>query len=236
MSELFNEEYEREKLNESLADLDRHIAIASAWKQFFTPSRIRDLLTAEVRVESFGLQYGRCDVNLKYEGSERDFREIIKSQMLEAKRDASYIFKRTSLYDKNAYITFPLSWFVATDVECHIVFGLPLPMVFAVSSFTLKHVKEKYGDYRWGRLYCNDARLEPCRRTPEEVASIRTLPIDSTRAQMFEMLLEEVKDRADECWFTITGDDLVGAAIKAWSDAERVKPEPQILELEMPCN
>jgi hypothetical protein len=168
---------------------------------------------------------------MKYEGSERDFREIIKGQMLEAKWDVSYIFKRMSLYDKNAYITFPLSWFIETDTDCTIVFGLPLPMVFAVSSFTLKHVKEKYGGYRWGRLYCNDARLAPCRHELVLVASDRKLPIDSTRAQMFGMLLEEVKERADECWFTINGDDLVGAAIKAWSDAERVKPEPQILEL-----
>ena len=137
--------------------------------------------------------------------------------------DDPLLFKRRDIYDKMAYASFPLDWFVETTAKCKVTFSLPLPMVFAVSSFRLKRCRKVHqGDNWWGRLYLHDGRV-PMGYSERQVAESWLFPNETTREQMFEALLAKVRERGDECLFTITGDSLIGAMIQAQSE--------QLLEL-----
>lgn len=127
------------------------------------------------------------------------------------------LFKRRTLFDKMAYATFPLSWFIETTSDAKVTFSLPLPMVFSVSSFRFKRCRKVRHDGWWGRMYLVDGRVERARGFDHEVDEALS-PESSTREEMFETLLTQILEWQDECLFTITGDSLIGAMIKAESD------------------
>ena len=210
--------YERKKIVDCLDEMDLHVAKARAWKQFFVPSTVDHLVEGGCSIVVPHFHYGNCDATIRFDGTEKDFRKLIDG--LRQTGSCGYNFKRRDIYDKNAYATLPLNYFVGTHVDCKIDFGVPIPMTFAPTSFVLKHQLTKYGQ-RWGRLYCNDGRLENGAKE-REVAENREFPKEATRQQMFLELLEMVKKWGDECLFTITGDEMVGSMIKAQSEAGRL--------------
>jgi hypothetical protein len=137
------------------------------------------------------------------------------------------LFKRRDIYDKMAYASFPLDWFVVTEAKCKVTFSLPLPMVFAVSSFELKRQRPaNYNDQWWGRLYLRDGRVPNGRYSKREVAERRNFPNEMTRSEMFEVLLNKVREKEEASLFTITGDSMIGAMIQAESEQLlALKPE-----------
>jgi hypothetical protein len=215
--------YERNKIVDCLEEMDLHVAKARAWKQFFAPSTVDHLVEGGCSIEAPRFHYGSCDATIRFDGTEKDFRKLIDG--LRQTGSCGYNFKRRDIYDKNAYSTLPLSYFVGTAVDCKIDFGIPIPMMFAPTSFVLKHQLVKWGN-RWGRLYCNDGRLENYAKE-RQVAENRNFRKEATRQEMFLELLEMVKKRGDECLFTISGDEMIGSMIKAQSEAGRLAAQHQ---------
>lgn len=215
--------HERSKIVDCLEEMDLHVAKARAWKQFFVPSTVDLLVEGGCTIEVPQFHYGSCDATIRFDGTEKDFRRLIDG--LGQTGSCGYNFKRRDIYDKNAYATLPLGYFVGTHVDCKIDFGIPIPMMFAPTSFVLKHQLVKCRN-RWGRLYCNDGRLENYAKE-REVAESRKFPREANRQEMFWELLGMVKERGDECLFTISGDEMVGSIIKAQSEAGRLAAQHQ---------
>ena len=132
--------------------------------------------------------------------------------------DDPRFFKRQRLFDKMAYASVPLNWFVETTADCKVTFSLPLPMTFAVSSFRMKRThKVHQGDNWWGRLYLHDGRISKDYKE-HEVAERIDFPCETTRDQIFEELLNKVRESEEKYLFTITSEPVIAAMIKVESD------------------
>lgn len=191
-----------------------------AWIEFLQSPGFNKLFHHGLRVcENW---YGRMgDLSLEFPAvnDQKTMREAIGDALrapYEVEPDPT-LFKRRALFDKMAYATFPLSWFVETTSDAKVTFSLPLPMVFAVSSFRFKRCRKVGHDGWWGRMYLVDGRVERARGFDHEVDEVLS-PESSTREEMFETLMTQIRERQDECLFTITGDSLIEAMIKAESD------------------
>lgn len=195
-----------------------------AWTEFLALPKIKNLVriglqlneswSGDRRLETLELRFPELH-------DEKTLLEVLRSMFLAEAYLEPPVFKRRDIYDKMAYASFPLWWFVeTTDRNAKVEFSLPLPMVFAVSSFRLKHQLTKFREDRWGRLYLHDGRVPSGRDLKRQVAERRNFPIDTPRSEMFAELLEYVKSQGDECLFTITEDTLIGAIIRDNSEAE----------------
>lgn len=201
---------EREKEAIQMAEACR------AWLKFM--SLLRTLTRVEVDENWYG-HWNSFDCRFPSLNDHKELRSRIQSIMRDGFEvgDDPTLFKRNGLYDKMATASFPLDAFVATNVVAHVNFSLPQPMVFAVQQFRFKRCRKTHYDGWWGRLYLVDGRIAKTWHSETEVADCLSHE-DATRQQMFEALIDQVKERGDECLFTITGDSLIGAMIKAESE------------------
>lgn len=189
-----------------------------AWQKFLRLTSFSEIGAAVD--ENWYSDWSNFDIRFPELHDQRVLRSAIDAMLREPYEvgDDPRLFKRRSLFDKHAYMSVPLNWFVETTAVCTVTFSLPLPMVFAVSSFRLKRCRKvRQGDNWWGRLYFHDGRVSEGYRE-HEVAEDFTFPNETTREEMFEALLNKVREREDQCLFTITGDSLIGAMIKAESE------------------
>lgn len=214
-------QYNRKKLAERINLLERHSELCRAWKLFVKNPAFSDvLIPIGLEVSDHWYQtWDSFDCTFPELHDVKVLRKAIQSLMrpgFEVDADPR-LFKRHTLYDNRAYASFPLSAFVETTSSGSVIFSLPLPMVFAVSSFRMKRCRKKGHDGWWGRLYLVDGRLPESYRNSE----VEELLCGEgfTREEMFETLLGMVKLKEDKYLFTITGDSLIGAIIKAESES-----------------
>lgn len=217
-------QYQRDKLDSLRSESADIIKVHEAWITLFNRPEFIALFDLGMQLNE--KWYSSCNhLSLRFPSvsCENVMVTAIKTLLLpgvEINPQGDHLFKRIDIYDTMAYAEFPLSHFVnAPGVSATVEFSFPLPMVFAASSFVLKHQKDKYGRNRWGRLYLHDGRVKQGHSGKREVAEERGFKLETTRQEMFEYLLAKVMENEEKCLFTVTGDSLVGSMIKAQSDA-----------------
>lgn len=215
--------YQLSHLEHRLRQVNDMAEVCRAYRKLFSDSKFQKLVGMGMECESsFYSSWDSFDCRFPKLQDQKVLRQAIRGLMLngyDVDQDHA-LFKRRDIYDKMAYASFPLNRFVETTANCKLIFSLPLPMMFAVSSFKFHRCRKRRHDGWWGRLYLHDARCEKGYEGDREVAETFS-PEEATREQMFEELINDVRSRGDSALFTITGDTLIGAMIKAESDTER---------------
>lgn len=224
------EDYTKEQFSRANSQLIEMSENCRAWREFLTPSNVKSFLDHKGELTCFDKYSGFGELRMLFDCEEKPLRALINLLKRDGEPDPFFTFKRRDIYDKMAYASLPLRLFIKTKSSAVVTLAIQQPMVFAASSFVLQHQKTKFNE-RWGRLYCNDGRLETSRHSEREVASRRNFPIDTTRHEMFAELLSKVESHGESSLFTITNCGLVGKVIKEQSELSRKENPKEILEL-----
>lgn len=196
-------DYPHEDYAHTIDEIHAKAAWLDAWRRFLQPSFLNALhaVGAEIFINEYSISDGM--VNFPATVTEARAREVIGGLLRPEAGDEKYTFLRERLTDPRAWVKFPLSFFVETDVRAVPLFRISIRQHWRVlmEHFTFGRKQKNYVNYDtllFGHPQC-DPRFA---HNPHEVASLeieKGKPVGERR----EALLQEAENHAREWQFSI---------------------------------